>query len=212
MDFKSFINKYFKNSKFDFSKFFRDPKKLMMNMLIILLCGVLLILIGDITSNMASKKETTKSNSIQVNANLQKDLVPSSYEDTIKKELMDTLSEIDGVGQLSVMIYFEGGSQTVPAVNINNSDKKTEEKDNNGGTRVTTENDKNQSIVIVNEGGENKPFIIKQYNPLVGGVVVVAEGATNVIIKERLLLAVKTALNLPINKISIMPMKKSYQK
>lgn len=212
MDFKKIFNKYFKDSRGLWSKYFKDSKKIMMNLVIILLCGVLLILIGDIAGNLGNKKQATKVNSIEVNNNIPKDVISSNYEESIKQELIDTLTEIDGVGKISAMVYFQGGSETVPAININNSDKKTEEKDNNGGTRVTTENDKNQSIVLVNVAGESKPFVVKQYNPSIGGVVIVAEGATNYIIKERLLIAVKTALNLPSNKVSIMPMKKDFIK
>lgn len=212
MDFKGLLSKIFKNPNGIINKQSGNPKKVMMNLLIILLCGVLLILIGDISSNMLGKKTPKKKNSVEVSTTPESNVITSNYEENVKKDLINTLSEIDGAGKISVMIYFEGGSQTIPAVNINNSDKKTQEKDNSGGTRVTVENTKNQNIVLVNEGGESKPFIVKQYNPSIGGVVVVAEGAENAVVRERLLLATKIALNLTTNKVTIQPMKKSYDK
>lgn len=218
MDIKNFLDKLLKDPNGILNKQLKDTKKLMMNLIIIFLCGVLLILIGDISTNMLGKKSENKKNSIEVNTNNSNSTItpqnqaPNNYEEQIKSELINTLSEIDGVGKIKAMIYFEGGSQNIPAVNINDSDKKTQEKDNTGGTRVTTEKDKNQNIVLVNENGESKPFIVKQYNPPIGGVVVVAEGASDAIIRERLLIAVKTALNIPSSKVSIMPMKRSYEK
>jgi stage III sporulation protein AG len=207
---------------------FKDPKKIMMNFVIIILCGVLIILIGDISSNLSSKKETNKTNSIQVDANgsnnanentntntsssTQNGLVLNNYEEVVKKELVDTLTEIDGVGRVSAMIYFEGGTVTIPAFNINNSDKETQEKDTTGGTRITKEHDTSQNIVMENQGGDSKPFMLKQNNPIIGGVVIVAEGAEDYLIRQRLQLAVKTVLNVPLSKISIMPMKKSVGK
>jgi stage III sporulation protein AG len=200
MDIKKFFEKYCKNSK-----------KFIINMVILLLCGVLLILIGDITSSLNSdkKKSANVKNSVQVNTNAEVIATSSSYEERVKKELSETLLQIAGVGKVSVMIYFEGGSESIPAMNINDTNKKIEEKDNQGGIRTTTESNKNQNIVVVSEGGGNKPFIIKQVNPSIGGVIVVAEGADNAEIRERLHNAVKTVLNIPANRVSVMPMKKN---
>ena len=197
MDIKGIINKYFKNSK-----------KLMINLIILFLCGVLLILISDISTNVTNKKIKGTKNVVEVNTNTQTPMVTNTYEEITKRELINTLSDIDGVGKISVMIYFEGGSQSIPAMNVNDTNRKTQEKDTTGGQRVTTENTKNASVVIVNEGGESKPFVVRQFNPSIGGVIVVAEGADNAVIKERLFIAVRSVLNLSSNKVSIMPMKK----
>lgn len=191
-------------------KYSKNPKKFTANMIILLLCGVLLILIGDITNNLTSNKakNNVQKNSIEVNTNTGLASTVASYEEKIKRDLVDTLSQISGVGKVSVMIYFDGGSQSIPAMNISDSNKKTEEKDNQGGNRVTTEVSKNQNVVIVSDGGDNKPFIVKQVNPSIGGVMVVAEGATNSEIKEKIQIAVKTVLNVPAYKVSVLPMKK----
>lgn len=185
-------------------------KKAMMNLIIVLLIGVLLILIGNITNDLKNDrtKSTDKttaevaSNNVPVNSN------NIGYEEKIKKDLTDTLSMIEGVGKVQVMIYFDGGSEFVIAYNVNDSVKKTEEKDNQGGTRTINENSNNHNVVIVNESGSSKPFITKQINPSVGGVIVVAEGAEKSEIKERIQNAVKTVLNVPSHKVSVFPMEK----
>jgi stage III sporulation protein AG len=200
MDLKKVFNKYSKN-----------PKKFMFNMLIFLLCGVLIILVGDITKNLNTKsdKDLKQQNLVEVSSNA--GMLPNSnnYEEKVKKDLADTLIQISGVGKVSVMIYFQGGSESIPAMNVNDNNKKIEEKDSQGGVRTTTEANKSQSIVIVNDGGNSQPFVIKQVNPAIGGVIVVAEGAENAEIRERLHGAVKTVLNVPGNKVSVMPMKKN---
>ncbi|HAZ37344.1 MAG TPA: stage III sporulation protein AG [Clostridiaceae bacterium] len=185
-------------------------KKAMMNLVIVLLIGVLLILIGNITNTLKSDriKSADKtvvevaSNNVSVNSN------SVGYEEKIKKDLTDTLSMIEGVGKVQVMIYFDGGSEFVIAYNVNDSVKKTEEKDNQGGTRIINENVNNHNTVIVNESGGSKPFITKQINPSIGGVIVVAEGAEKPEIKERIQNAVKTVLNIPPHKVSVFPMEK----
>ncbi|MCX7885201.1 MAG: stage III sporulation protein AG [Caloramator sp.] len=185
-----------------------DRKKTIYYLIILLLCGVLLILIGDITSTLNSKKGNETKNTVEVNTNSNIIATSSNFEDRVKKDLIDTLSQIQGVGKVTVMIYFEGGSESIPALNINDTNRKVEEKDSQGGLRVTTETSKNQNIVLISEAGTSKPYIIKQINPTVGGVIVVAEGASSSEIKERILNSVKTVLNIPASKVSVMPMKK----
>ena len=194
-----------------FEKHCKNPRKLMINMVIFLLCGVLLILIGDITQNLNTKKDKNAKiqNTVEVNTNAEALATSGNFEDKVRKDLSDTLLQIAGVGKVSVMIYFEGGSESLPAMNINDNNKKTEEKDSQGGVRTTTEINKSQNIVVISEGSSNKPFIIRQVNPAVGGVMVVAEGADNAEIRERIHNAVKTVLNIPANKVSVMPMKKN---
>jgi stage III sporulation protein AG len=216
---------------FDFKelkeKLYKNPKKLLLNMIIFFLLGVLLILIGDISGSLSGKSKNERQNSIEVNTSTdpgnntvsqsqsqtQTQMQSSdSYEGKTKKELIDTLSDIDGVGKISIMINYESGEQSVPAFNEIDSNKRIEEKDNEGGLRVTTENNKNQEIVMINNGSENKPLVVKQYNPKISGVVIVAEGSENPVVKERLFFAAKTVLNLPGSKVSVMPMKKSTDK
>ena len=200
-------------------KLYQNPKKLLLNMIIFFLLGVLLMLIGDISVSLSGKNNNERKNSIEVNSSantgnnvLQQTQISDSYEEKTKKELVDTLSEIDGVGKISIMINYESGEQSVPAFNEVDSNKRIEEKDNEGGLRITTENNKNQEIVMINNGSENKPLVVKQYNPKISGVVIVAEGSENPVVKERLFFAAKTVLNLPGSKVSVMPMKKSNDK
>lgn len=191
---------------------FKNSKKAMMNLVILLICGVLLILVGDIVSNMNAKKDGDVKNSVEVTTNAKTAGLPggaSSYDDRIKKELQETLSQIAGVGKVNVIIYFDGGVESIPAKNISDVNKKTEEKDGQNGTRITTETSKTENIVVTNEGGASKPFIVKQLNPSIGGVMVVAEGADNSGVKESLQNAVRTVLNLPVHKVSVMPMKRN---
>lgn len=198
MDFKALKNKIFKG----------NTKKTLMNLVVIILIGILLILIGDITSNLNGKKNKKEDTTIDVSSNAPTIQSSSAYEERIKNELIDTLSIMSGVGRVKVMIYFESGSESILAANKTDSTKKVEEKDNQGGTRTTTEDSKVINVVIVNEGSANRPYVVKQVNPSIGGVMVVAEGANNLEIKERIHTAVKTVLGIPAYKVSVMPMKK----
>lgn len=198
MDVKKIYNKYFNG----------DSKKTVRNMVIIILFGVLLILVADIISGLNSKNSASDKSTVEVNTTTGIPVISNAFEEKVKKDLTDTLSMITGVGKVTVMIYFEGGRESIPAVNVNNTNKKTDEKDNQGGTRITTEESKNTNVVIIDNNNTTEPFIIKQINPAIGGVMVVAEGASSPEMKEKIHNAVKTVLNIPGNKVSVMPMKK----
>ncbi|MDO6354537.1 MULTISPECIES: stage III sporulation protein AG [unclassified Caloramator] len=194
MDLKGLLDKNMKN-----------PKKFILNMIIVILIGILMMLISNVykSINLADKKKKEEKSVIEVST-----YAPQlTYEEKLKKDLIDILMQIDGVGKVNAMIYFEEGASTVPAYNENNSIRKIEEKDNQGGTRITTENSRNINVVLMNEGTSNKPFIIKEIRPRIGGVIVVAEGAKSPLIKEQIINAVKTGLNIPANKVSVLPMK-----
>lgn len=196
MDFKKIIN-----------KMPQDKKKVILNVLIVILIGILLMIIADTYNDikLSDKKKKEEKSVIEVTNNTFAS--SQSYEEKLKRDLVDILSQIEGVGKVNAMIYFEGGSISVPAINENNSTRRIEERDNQGGNRVTTENNKNISVVVLNDGVGNKPLIVRQMNPKVGGVIVVAEGAKHPIIKEQIITAVKTLLNIPANKVSVLPMK-----
>ena len=50
---------------------------------------------------------------------------------------------------------------------------------------------------------KKKPIILKEVLPEVKGVVVVADGASDTLIKERLVNAVKVLFDIPIHKIQV---------
>lgn len=187
-----------------------NNKNTVINLIVIFLCGVLLILIGNLSGSFSSGSKssnddgTAKQNALEVGSQNYMDNM--DYEEKIKTELSAILSKIDGVGKTAVMLYFSGSSKTVPAFNVNNSTSKSEEKDQTGGKRTTLEDTRNQNIVLIDENGNNKPLLLTQNYPKISGLIVVAEGAGSAAVRERILDAVKTAFNIECSKISIMPM------
>lgn len=174
------------------------------------LAGILLMLVGSLVSDIRKdNKKKTGENTVQVDTNNSAVMAAStSYEDKIKKELESVLSKIDGVGNVSVMIYFETGTTTVPITDKNTINKTTQECDSSGGTRITTEQSETSTTVLINNGGDTEICASQKVNPTIGGVMVVAEGASDIALKEELINAVKTVLNIGANRVSVMAMKK----
>ncbi|MEF9933788.1 MAG: stage III sporulation protein AG, partial [Clostridium sp.] len=202
-------------------KLYEDPKKFFTNVAFFLVLGVLFMLVGktgagllNINSDKKSidkpAKEIVEDSEVEVTSSeSQQTTGVKDYEEKLKKDVENTLNQIAGVGKVTVAIYFEGSSESIPAVNSNDSNKKTEEKDKEGGVRTITENNKSSTVVTTGESSKSKALIVKEVRPTIGGVMIVAEGATNSSVKEDVIGAVKTLLNLPANKVFVAPMKKS---
>lgn len=125
-------------------------------------------------------------------------------KDSLESRLEKILGEIDGVGRVSVTVIFSEGSTREFAVNVSTTVKEVEEKDQAGGNRTTCEKTENGEVVMQGNGGQ--PVVVKESMPKIQGVLVVAQGSENPLIKERLFLAVQSLLQVPAHRINICAM------
>ncbi|AOT68158.1 hypothetical protein [Geosporobacter ferrireducens] len=126
-----------------------------------------------------------------------------SYRDSLETQLKNILSQIKGVGQVEVMVTYESSVEVVPASNTTRSQQQTQEKDAQGGTRTTTQEELTQNIVTNSSTGNSGLLVIKEIKPQIRGVVVVAEGAGDVMVKTELVDAVKTIFQIPAHKVMV---------
>lgn len=111
----------------------------------------------------------------------------SSYAESLEEKLSKALSRVDGAGKVTVVITVSGGTETVIA------EDKT----------VTTENGKTiEKISPVLVGG--KPVVLRENNPVITGVLVVAKGADRFDVKMALLDATTTVLGVTADKVQIL--------
>ena len=200
MNFKEIINKYLKEGK----------NKNFNNLILIFLIGVVLVI-------TASFFKSSSSNNVQSDSLISKNTLEktnntpvavTAYEQDIKNQLKSILSQIDGVGRVEVMVTFESGEETVPAVNSNDAYSTTQDS-NNGDKSVTTQGNNSSTVVTTNEqDGSTKPLIVKTYKPKVCGVCVVAEGAEDSLTQLRITKSVMDLLNVADSKVNVYPMKK----
>lgn len=180
-------------------------KSITPNIIILVLVAVLLIIISDSFSDskpiFSSEEASTEGETKQV---LQ---VTENNENDVEAKLKEILEKIEGVGEVVVMINFEGGEEQVPAINVNDSTSLTEENDGEGGKRNTTQNNDGKTVVIINGENGDEPLILKKISPAVQGVCVVAEGASNDLIKLQIEEAVITLFGITQNKVTVYPMK-----
>lgn len=211
MDFKKIFNSEKLKSKMKE----KNEKSYITNLVILLLIGVLLAMISNTfkTKSVATANNSSENmKNIEENAstikNQKEDEVIASEEAELERKLKDTLENIQGVGKVKVMIYFKGGEEQIPAININDSTSLTEEKDTDGGTRKITQKNDGRTIVMMNTDNGTEPFVVKKYKPEVTGVCVVAEGAENNLIKLQIHKAVINLFGLKENQVNVYSMKK----
>lgn len=137
------------------------------------------------------------------------DLARDEEEKRLEDELVNILTQIDGVGKVSVKVNLESGKQYQYAYNENKEKNVVEEKDQQGGTRVTTAVKDGEEMVVIqdSQSGSQKPVVMKELRPAVKGVMVVAQGAEDSLVKASLLEAVQTVLEVPAYKVVVLPMK-----
>lgn len=130
----------------------------------------------------------------------------TSCENRDEKRLKEILSAIKGAGQVEVMITYSSGKEIIPAMNTVESTTITEEEDNSGGTRRINQTDKNFHPSTYNDSEGTKPIILKEVEPEIKGVIVIAQGAEDIRVKMELMRAVQVALGVKPNQVEVFPM------
>lgn len=178
--------------------------KLVTNLIIILALGIVLILVADFYRDLnpggtaTPNLDNTNIAAIQSN-NSKPDAVIE-----LESRLTEILSQIQNTGKVSVMITLKSGSEIIPAKDESITDKTTDEKDVEGGTRAINEKNTSDQVVFLNEqGGNSKPLVLKEINPDIKGVIIVAEGAKDPRVKLQLTEAVQTVLDVPAYRVSV---------
>ncbi len=125
----------------------------------------------------------------------------TTYKQGLERQLATTLGQMQGVGKVSVNLSLETGPEVVPAINIDKTERTTEEKDAQSGTRVTKEQTQSNTMVTSTNG----IVTLKEKLPTISGVVVVAQGAEVPSVQLAIMRAVQASLNIPFHKIVVYP-------
>ena len=128
------------------------------------------------------------------------------YRERLESELEDRLRQVKGVKAVSVLITLESGSAMKYAQNTENTERSTTERDEAGGQREIKETTERKQLVVTRDGSGEQTVVTEERQPKIKGVLIVARGAENLLIKERITIAVAAALDLPAHRISVLPM------
>lgn len=120
----------------------------------------------------------------------------------MEKRLSEVLSNIRGAGCVEVMITYDTGPELVPAMSMDSNINRTETVGD--GKRSNTENQvESTKPATLSGSGGTSPIILTEKQPEVRGVIVIAEGAGNIMVRMDLMKAVQTVLQVPIANIEV---------
>lgn len=119
---------------------------------------------------------------------------PSETE-TLTAELTNILKKIDGVGDVEILILYNGGKQ----LEIASKTEKHTDVEVNGDRTTTTTNE--SSVPVIVDG--DKPLIIGEKRAVIDGVIVVADGGGNNNIKVQIMQALSKLLKIDFDKVQV---------
>lgn len=127
----------------------------------------------------------------------------SQYVKELEARLENTLSKIQGAGQVSVVITISSSSELIIAKTIE-TNKKTDSTTQNGVTTKTENVEIIEKPIIIDGKNGDEPIVLLEVMPKIAGIVVVAEGATDVNVKLNILKAIQALLTIPSGNIEIL--------
>ena len=172
----------------------KDKKKIYSLLTLAVICGIALIAMSGLEDKAISSKDEVN------NKITQEELSNESSKATLEEKLKNILSQIEGAGEVDVMITYESSEEIQPAFNTNTTTEETKEVDLQGGERTVTTSSENKTMIT---SSSNEPIVIKTNQPKINGVIVVATGAKDLTVKETLYSAVQTALQVQGHQVEI---------
>ena len=184
----------------------------MEKLIVMLLCGVFLLVLSlpdkerKVTEESAVLSETIAKG---YSDTAEMEDSTKEYEERMEKRIEEILSKVEGIGKVQVMLTVKASKEKITLKDSPYSEDVMKEKDSAGGTResksVTTE----ETTILIEKEGRDIPYILKEIEPEIEGVLVLAEHGDNGILKKEIIEAVQVLFNVPPHKIKVMKMQEN---
>lgn len=155
---------------------------------------ITIIIINAICNDNTDKKNNTSD--MQNNSNLKLAELEDVEEDEttdLEKKLEEILKNINGVGNVKVLLTYSESSKTIAMYNEDSTKNDTEETDTQGGNRKITQTSTKKEVIYQEVDGKKIPITQSVVKPQIEGAVVTAVGAKNVEVKASIVQAVEAA-------------------
>ena len=185
------------------------------NMIIFILFGVLLFIIAFPTKENKSDKSVLTDNKSEIirkekdtETEVSSETMEEEYIAYLEKKLEDTLSLVDGVGKIKVMVTVSNSQKEVVEKDRSTNRSSTTETDSEGGTRNINNTESTETTLYTVDGEGNQiPYVTQIYEPEITGVMVVAQGAGKGKVNSDITEAIQALFGIEAHKIKIAKMK-----
>lgn len=210
------ISAFFRGGGSDVGGQFKKPRAKIINSLVMIgAAGVLLIILANAFAPPAveppaeigrnSGSSPTENTGAATGGTGRMDIAKT--EEMLNRRLEEMLSRIEGAGEVKASVNLASTTEMEYAINTTTSNRKTDEKDRQGGSRTITEVNDNGQLVLLreSEGSKEAPVVVREIKPEVRGVLVVASGAANPLVKSNLIQALQVYLDIPVHRVVVLP-------
>ena len=133
----------------------------------------------------------------------------AGYEERLEQRLADILSCVENAGRVRVLLKLSYGKELVVAEDVRTEQSAMNETDNEGGSRETNETAQDgQTVRLRQADGSELPLVLKEIEPRVEGVLIIAEGGNDIFVKDALIRAAYTVLGVEPHKVQVLTMQK----
>ena len=111
----------------------------------------------------------------------------SEKNDELKINLINILEQVEGVGDVDLIINYSTTPRKIPLLENKNTDS--------------------EKIINSSQGSVTEPYIVTEESPQIEGVVIVAQGGGDYNIISTLRSTVSSYLGIPVHKVNVLKMK-----
>ena len=180
-------------------------------LIVIFLCGVFLLILSlpnkkiNSQSNTTSLQENIQTTGIQVSSS--GTTTTEEYEERMESKIEEILKEVEGIGDVKVMITIKSSKEKVTLKDTPSSEETIKESDSVGGIRESQNRKTEEETVLIDGSSQNLvPYVLKEIEPEIEGVLVLAENGNNATLKNEIMEAIQVLFNVPPHKIKVMKM------
>lgn len=128
-----------------------------------------------------------------------------SYILSMESKLVKLVEQVSGAGKCHIMLTLEQGTQYVFASESKKIVDETQSKDGTVGSTVQQKDNSENRIVILEENGISRPLVETSREPQVKGVVVVCDGGSSSIVRQRVTEVITTVLGIGSHQVCVVP-------
>lgn len=128
-----------------------------------------------------------------------------SYIKEMENKLVHILEKVDGVGQVEVMITLKASRESV--LNKDDSEESQTEEEISDETKKYSRTDKKEEeTVLADAQGESAPYVVKELEPEIAGIIIACEGADNNVVAASVTQAAQVLFGISSNHIKVLKM------
>lgn len=185
------------------------------NMVVFVLLGILLLVIAiplDTGKEKQNINEEIKRDGDEADGLTDKG---SAFTDesmeyclALEARIEELLSVMDGVGKVQAMVTVSASREMIVEKDEPVNRATVTEADGSGGSRSTNESSYEYETIFETDSEGNKtPYVVKQIEPEIQGITVVAQGGGNAIVQKNISDVLEALFHIEAHKIKVVKMK-----